>query len=94
MFAPLMGDDAQEVQRIDVLRVDCQHFPVDRLGFRQAPRLMVLQRGVQLARDPDEGIFARARKARSRALLLCPLSGPEQPSEHKFNDPVPEGAPI
>src|SRR6267378_8222391 len=49
MFAPLMGDDAQEVQRIDVLRIDCQHFSVGRLRLTQTPCLMVLQGSVELA---------------------------------------------
>jgi len=49
MFAPLMGDDTQEVQRVDVLRIDRQHFTVSHLCLRQPPCLMVLQRSVQPA---------------------------------------------
>ena len=48
MLATLMEDDAQEMQRIDVLRFDCQHFSVGRLCLGQTPCLMVLQGGVQL----------------------------------------------
>lgn len=92
MFATLMEDDAQEVQRIDVLRIGLQHFSVGRLCLRQMPCLMVLQGGVQLARGGDEEILARTRRARSRALFRCPLTGPEKPSEHTFNDPVSEEA--
>jgi hypothetical protein len=49
MFAPLMGDDTQEVQRIDVVRIDRQDFKVTRLCLRQTPCLMVLQGRAQYA---------------------------------------------
>ena len=49
MFAPLVGDDTQEVECIDVVRIYRQNFTVSRLRLRQTPCLMVLQGSAQLA---------------------------------------------
>src|SRR5256885_9339370 len=40
MFAALMEDHAQEMQRIDVLRIDPQHFSVGRPFLRPTPSMM------------------------------------------------------
>jgi hypothetical protein len=49
MLAPLVGDHAQEVECIDVVRIYRQNFTVSRFRFRQTSCLMVLQGSAQLA---------------------------------------------
>jgi hypothetical protein len=43
MASDLVRHDAEEVQRVSMLRLHRKDLPVERLGFRQPPRLMVLK---------------------------------------------------
>jgi len=49
----LAGNYSEEMQSIRIARVGLQNLPVDLLGLRQAPRLMVFQAGLYRLRDSD-----------------------------------------
>jgi hypothetical protein len=51
VLTDLVGDDAEEVQRLDVARIELQDLAIDGLGLRQIAGLMVLQGDLEHLRE-------------------------------------------
>ena len=72
MVPGLAGDDSQQVQRIEMIRLDVENLPVNDLRFRQPARLVVLDRDAESLRDAhnagnEDGIANRVRDLRHAA---------------------------
>jgi hypothetical protein len=79
MVPPLMGDDAQKMQGIDVFRILRQRFAIKRFGFRQSPGPVMLQaklNGPARFFGARFGWMRRGRRGRFRSRLPPGLEEP------------------
>jgi len=61
--ADLCRQHPQQIQRIGIVRLNCQHLAVERFGLSQAAGLMVLQRGLKTGFFHADNPLPRARVA-------------------------------
>ena len=88
MAAALLGNNAEEMQRVGVIRLRRKDLPVESLGFREAPGLVALKREIEGLWNRHSLNQADIAYMSSQLSTSCLVTAETAPFDRTFSSPI------